>query len=160
MKMKERSLSVKFWESEGDSGLNSSDQELLMRARRAAKDGYTPYSHFKVGAAVRLSSGEIIVANNQENAAFPSGMCAERVAINYALATYPNASIDSIAISAVVDGAEKEEPIYPCGACRQVMVESEKRGATPIKVIAGGKRITHVIKGIDSLMPFAFEEIE
>ncbi|MFA5713118.1 MAG: cytidine deaminase [Bacteroidales bacterium] len=158
--MEERSLTVKYREYIEDVGLSEGERQLLNCARKAAKDGYAPYSNFRVGAAVRLDNGEIIIANNQENAALPSGMCAERVALNYAHSNYPNSSVDSIAISAFVDGAEKEEPIYPCGSCRQVMVESEKRSSNPIKVIAGGRGYTHVVEGIKNFLPFAFEEIE
>ena len=141
------------------AGLEQQDSELLKKAADAAKSAYAPYSNFNVGAAVRLSNGEVIAASNQENAAYPSGLCAERVAIFYAHARYPDSNIESIAVTASVDGHLCEDPTYPCGACRQVMAESENRSGKPIKIIIGGERITQVMDSVSSLLPFSFDNL-
>ena len=109
------------------SDLPSSIQTLMNKAHEARENAYAPYSQFKVGAALQLDSGEIILGNNQENAAYPSGLCAERVAIFHASATHPNAIITSMAISARSLKNKVTSPVAPCGACRQVMVELAQR---------------------------------
>ena len=108
---------------------------------------------------MRLSNGEIIAASNQENAAYPSGLCAERVAIFYAHAKFPDASVESIAVTASVGGHICETPTYPCGACRQVLAESEMRSGSPIRVIVGGEKFTQVMDSISALLPFTFDNL-
>jgi len=125
--MCQKSISISYNEYFRNEGLDLKDKELLDRAKMASEGAYAPYSNFNVGAAVRLSNGEIIAASNQENAAYPSGLCAERVAIFYAHAKFPDASVESIAVTASVGGHICETPTYPCGACRQVLAESEMR---------------------------------
>lgn len=134
------------------------EQELIHAARNAVKNSYAPYSRFHVGSAVLLHSGEIIVGNNQENVAYPSGLCAERVALFYAAATRPNEKIDAIAIVAHAEKFEIIEPVAPCGACRQVMGEYEKNQQQNIKVImmADGEKF-YVIESCKSLLPLIFE---
>ena len=102
--MNQKSISISYREYTSNEGLDSRDMELLDRAQLAAGGSYAPYSNFNVGAAVRLSNGEIVAASNQENAAYPSGLCAERVAIFYAHARFPEASVEAIAVTASVDG--------------------------------------------------------
>lgn len=131
--------------------------DLLMQARSAAKDAYAPYSRFKVGAAVLLSNGTVIKANNQENAAYPSGMCAERVALYYAHAAHPDVAVEAIAITALGEKAVIAEPLAPCGACRQVMAESEKNSKKPMRVIMQGEEgPIMVAESMKVLLPFSF----
>ncbi|MEN6619208.1 MAG: cytidine deaminase [Rikenellaceae bacterium] len=157
--MHQKSITITYEEYYSNEELNSSDKELLNRAIEATKGSYAPYSKFNVGAALRLDNGEIIAASNQENAAYPSGLCAERVAIFYAHAKYPKASIESLAVTATVSGNLCETPTYPCGACRQVMAESELRAGKPIRVIVGGEKITQIVEDINSLLPFVFDNL-
>ncbi|NLV38142.1 MAG: cytidine deaminase, partial [Bacteroidales bacterium] len=105
--------------------LSKQEKELIEAAKKASLDAYAPYSGFKVGSALLLDNGEILVANNQENAAYPSGLCAERVVLFYANATYPKNRVLSLAVAANKEGIFTENPISPCGSCRQVLLESE-----------------------------------
>ena len=157
--MCQKSISISYKEYFRNEGLELKDKELLDRAKKASEGAYAPYSNFNVGAAVRLSNGEIIAASNQENAAYPSGLCAERVAIFYAHAKFPDASVESIAVTASVGGHICETPTYPCGACRQVRAESEMRSGSPIRVIVGGEKFTQVMESISALLPFTFDNL-
>ncbi|MBP1671551.1 MAG: cytidine deaminase [Bacteroidales bacterium] len=157
--MCQKSISISYKEYFRNEGLELKDKELLDRAKKASEGAYAPYSNFNVGAAVRLSNGEIIAASNQENAAYPSGLCAERVAIFYAHAKFPDASVESIAVTASVGGHICETPTYPCGACRQVLAESEMRSGSPIRVIVGGEKFTQVMDSISALLPFTFDNL-
>jgi cytidine deaminase len=157
--MCQKSISISYNEYFRNEGLDLKDKELLDRAKMASEGAYAPYSNFNVGAAVRLSNGEIIAASNQENAAYPSGLCAERVAIFYAHAKFPDASVESIAVTASVGGHICETPTYPCGACRQVLAESEMRSGSPIRVIVGGEKFTQVMESISALLPFTFDNL-
>lgn len=157
--MCQKSISISYKEYFRNEGLDLKDKELLDRAKMASEGAYAPYSNFNVGAAVRLSNGEIIAASNQENAAYPSGLCAERVAIFYAHAKFPDASVESIAVTASVGGHICETPTYPCGACRQVLAESEMRSGSPIRVIVGGEKFTQVMDSISALLPFTFDNL-
>lgn len=130
-------------------------KQLCDKALLAAKNAYAPYSHFKVGAAVLLENGEIISGNNQENAAYPSGLCAERVALFYAGAQYPDIPVLVIAISAV-HGGEQVGHITPCGACRQVLLETEQRYNKPVKIVLSGKDEVYIIENASSLLPLCF----
>ncbi len=157
--MCQKSISISYNEYFRNEGLDSKDSELLDRAKKASEGAYAPYSNFNVGAAVRLSNGEIIAASNQENAAYPSGLCAERVAIFYAHAKFPEAAVESIAVTASVGGHICDTPTYPCGACRQVLSESEMRSGSPIRVIVGGEKFTQVMDSISALLPFSFDNL-
>ena len=134
------------------------DQKLMLDAQSAAKDAYAPYSHFHVGAAVLLENGDIIKGNNQENAAYPSGLCAERVALFSAGAQHPNVKIQTIAITAYPEATfSYTVSVSPCGDCRQVMSEYENRYEHNIRLIMetdGGKYI--VTQTVRSLLPFVF----
>lgn len=137
--------------------LRSEDRSLLEKAIEAAKNGYAPYSKFFVGAALLLENTVIITGNNQENAAYPSGTCAERTAVFYASSQYPNARIKSIAIAYHSDSNQFQDPISPCGACRQVLAEYESRSGEPIRVIMGSKSgKIYITKSIESLLPMMF----
>ena len=135
------------------------DAELMRRAHAAARNAYAPYSKFHVGAAVRLANGEIVVGNNVENAAYPSGLCAERVAMFAAMAQFPSVPFEALAITAWSSTKAISEPVAPCGACRQVMVEVEHFSKRPLRVLCQGDTgPVMVFDGIESLMPFIFLE--
>ncbi len=137
--------------------LSQKDQHLVHQAIQVAKKAYAPYSCFLVGSAVWLEDGNVVLGNNQENIAYPSGMCAERVALFYAGANYPNTTIQTIAIYAEGDLIDKDACISPCGSCRQVIVESESRQKSPIRVILvsqDGK--TWVFESVQDIFLFPF----
>ncbi|MCR5578178.1 MAG: cytidine deaminase [Prevotella sp.] len=139
--------------------LTPNEQHLLQLAIEATGRSYAPYSKFCVGAAVRLDNGIELAGSNQENAAYPSGLCAERTALFYAGAQYPDVPVRMLAIAARgTDGELTEEPTGPCGACRQVIIESETRADSPIRILLYGKKYVYVIDGIRPLMPLTFSE--
>jgi len=139
--------------------LTADEQHLIELAIEATSRSYAPYSHFHVGAAVRLANGVELSGSNQENAAYPSGLCAERTTLFYAGAQYPNVPVRMMAIAARgTDGELTEEPTGPCGACRQVIVESETRAGQPIRILLYGRKHIYVIDGIRPLMPLCFSE--
>ena len=137
--------------------LNAQDAELLQYAHKAAQNAYAPYSRFHVGAAVRLANGKIVSGNNIENAAYPSGLCAERVTLFSAQAQYPGVAIEAIAVTAHSEKTLVDEPIAPCGACRQVMVEVEKVSQCKLRILCQGETgPVMAFDGIETLMPFFF----
>lgn len=149
--------SINYHLADNYSELSSDDQLLVEKAYSVAKNAYAPYSNFHVGAAVLLNSGEIILGSNQENAAFPSGICAERVALFYAGANFSNCEIVKIVIVAKGNFLPADKILSPCGSCRQVMLESEMRQKTPFQVILvseNGKTI--IFNKAQDLLPFAF----
>ncbi|WP_088323591.1 cytidine deaminase [Polaribacter tangerinus] len=141
------------------SELPLADKELMQRAVKARKNAYAPYSKFSVGAALLLENGNIVIGNNQENAAYPSGMCAERVAIWQAGALFPGVKILKIAISASSSITLVDKPVGPCGACRQTLSEYEINQQQPFEVIFMGE-VGEVIKttSLLSLLPFSFDK--
>ncbi|NPA45422.1 MAG: cytidine deaminase [Chlorobi bacterium] len=155
-----RKVEIKTTTYEYDSlqELNESEQILIKKSKEAVKNAYAPYSKFNVGAAVLLENGEIITGTNQENAAYPSGLCAERVAIFYANSKYPDVAIKSLAVTAFYNEEYIENPLPPCGACRQVIVESETRFKKPIKIYLVSKEKITVIEDAKSLLPLNFDE--
>lgn len=137
--------------------LDANDAELLRLAHEATKNSYAPYSKFHVGAAARLANGKTITGSNIENAAYPSGLCAERVTLFAAQAQYPDVPVEAIAITATSESKCIDEPIAPCGACRQVMVEMEQRSGKPLRVLCQGETgAIMAFDGIKSLVPFMF----
>jgi len=144
---------------ESISELPNSIQELMNKAHQARENAYAPYSHFKVGTAIRLDSEEIITGNNQENAAYPSGMCAERVAIFYTGATYPNAIVKSMAITARSLNKKTTDAVPPCGACRQVLAEYEVKQESPIAIYFMGET-GKIVKAnsVKDLLPLIFDK--
>lgn len=134
-------------------------QNLMHEAVAIRKIAYAPYSHFKVGTAILLDNGEIILGSNQENAAYPSGLCAERVAVFYAGAKYPEAKILKMAISAASDNTTTSAPIPPCGACRQSLAEYEIKQNTPIEIYFMGE-IGSIYKSdsLKNLLPLLFDK--
>ena len=142
---------------ESASNLSAEDQALLKKAANALKDAYAPYSRFNVGAALLLKNGEIVIGNNQENVAYPSGLCAERVALFAAGAHYPDIPVKTIAILAQSDKVSIDEPLAPCGACRQVMCETENRYGQKIKVLLKGDADKiYVINSVSDILPLSF----
>ncbi len=155
--MEKREIRILVEEYAGIEALNENDRNLLSEARKISEQAYAPYSGFHVGAAVELSNGKQISGSNQENMAYPSGLCAERVALFYAGSSYPEAGIKTLAISAINQEGERPDVAAPCGACRQVMLESEMRAGTPMRVILDGNPI-RILNGISSLLPFSFKK--
>lgn len=137
--------------------LSKDDQQLVLMAREISGKAYAPYSNFSVGAAVLLVNGEIIKGNNQENADFTDGLCAERVALFYAHSIHPNVAVDTIAVSAKNLNGLIPGPSLPCGSCRQVLIESESRFNHQIKIILDGADKIFVFDGAENLLPFAFK---
>ena len=134
------------------------DRELIDEAREAAKRCYAPYSRFGVGAAVRLADGTIVTGNNQENAAYPSGLCAERTTLFWANAQYPDIAVDTLVIAARSEAGELARPIPPCGACRQVILEVEKRYSRTIRIILFGTHESYLVEdGVKALLPLCFD---
>lgn len=140
------------------SELSSEDKMLMDKAVEARGKAYAPYSKFSVGAALLLENNEVILGNNQENAAYPSGMCAERVAIWKAGSDYPNVKILKLAISASSTISKVDKPVGPCGACRQSLSEYEIKQKQPFPIIFMGE-VGEIIKtpSLDSLLPFSFD---
>jgi cytidine deaminase len=131
-------------------------QELVNRAKEQTRKAYAPYSKFQVGAAVLLADGSIVCGSNQENAAYPSGLCAERVAMFSANALHPDKKVTALAIAAFTDGEFLQTPITPCGACRQVLLETETRFGQEMEVIMYGEKETYLVKKASDLLPLNF----
>ena len=137
--------------------LNTVSKNLLLRAKEAAKNAYAPYSKFNVGCALLLENGEIILGNNQENIAYPSGLCAERTAVFYAGANFPTIPIKMLAVTAFAKSYEVNQPVMPCGACLQSMSEFELRFSKPIQIILqGNSGPIYVAEGTKTFLPFQF----
>jgi cytidine deaminase len=152
----ERNISFNYKEFDTSSDLDPEDQELLQSAERAASNAYAPYSGFFVGAALRLESGQIVTGTNVENAAFPSGICAERNAIANASANHPGNKPVALAIAALSGKEFTAEPVSPCGNCRQVIAEEEYRNGRNIRIILGGKNKIRIIESGSDLLPLQF----
>lgn len=155
--MKKREISTIIHEFSSLAELNKDDRILAERAQKAAYKAYAPYSQFKVGSSVLLENSEIIDGNNQENAAYPSGVCAERVALSFASASYPDLDIKAIAIAALMNDLVTDEPVPPCGFCRQVMIETELKQESPLRVILVGKAKVQIIESARQLLPLYFD---
>ena len=152
--MKEIILTIKYSQYAQLTELPEMDQELIIQAREAIKRGYAPYSGYHVGAAVLLQNGIIITGSNQENAAYPSGLCAERTALFYASSQHPLVPVVAVAVSTQNDPFS--DYAKPCGACRQVMAEYEDLSNQPMHIILDGTAQIIVIDGINGLLPFRF----
>ena len=138
--------------------LDEKDRQLVEAAIEATKSSYAPYSHFNVGAAVRLDNGVVIPGCNQENAAFGVTICAERTALFAAGAQYPDAKVEAIAIAARNADGLLDEPVSPCGTCRQAMVETEKRSGNKLHILLYGRKHVYIIEGIGALLPLTFSD--
>lgn len=157
--MKEFNITAKFTIYNNSEELDTSDKNLLLQAIEARKKAYSPYSKFSVGVSLLLKNGIIVLGNNQENAAYPSGMCAERIAIWNASSQYPNIPIKKIFISASSSKSSVNKPVSPCGSCRQTIAEYEIKQAENIKIYFSGETgpIIHS-NSIKDLLPLAFDK--
>ncbi|MCI6159753.1 MAG: cytidine deaminase [Prevotellaceae bacterium] len=136
--------------------LEDSEQRLVKKAMEATNNSYSPYSRFRVGAALRLENGTEVIGANQENAAFPVTLCAERTAVFAAQAQYPDQPVLALAIAAQNESGFVNDPVSPCGSCRQVVLEIEQRYGRSVKIYLHGKRGVYVIDGIRNLLPLSF----
>ena len=157
--MKKQSLTIEYTEYDSIEELPHKEKELLETAIAALKGSYAPYSHFNVGAAVRLRNGICVKGSNQENAAYPSGLCAERTAMFSAASRYPEESFEALAVVAAQNGKLQPSPSYPCGACRQVMAQYEVKFGKPLKVIVGSAGKIQVFDSVSGILPFIFDDI-
>lgn len=139
--------------------LAAKDKELAQAAIDATASAYAPYSKFNVGAAVLFEDGEIVKGSNQENAAYPSGICAERTALFYASASRPNKAMAALAIAASQEGNLLETPVTPCGACRQVMAQYQLKSGIPMRILLVGAHKIWEFGKVDDLLPFTFDSI-
>jgi cytidine deaminase len=159
--MKKIEVTVSYIEYESPDELGDDDRLLLEKARGAIRSAYAPYSAYHVGAAVLLENGKIFTGNNQENVAYPSGICAERVALFYASSQYPDVPVKAMAISAKAKGFKVHSPVNPCGSCRQVMAETENRFGNKLRLIMRGENgKINVIAGVSNLLPLMFRAEE
>jgi len=156
--MKNIQFSASFEEYSDKEDLEASDKELMDMAMEARDRSYSPYSQFSVGAAVLLENGKIVTGNNQENAAYPSGMCAERVAIWTASAMYPGIRVLKLLLSGKSKLRLVETPVSPCGACRQVLSEYESKQDSKIEIYFTGETGKVIkTKSVRDLLPFSFD---
>lgn len=155
--MEKKSISVNYTLYNSLDELPKDEQDLMLDAKKALNQAYAVYSGFKVGASLLLEDGNIVIGNNQENIAFPSSLCAERVALYYCKANHPDKAVKKIAITAHSHNEVLNEPVSPCGSCRQVMAEYERLQDEPMKVILMGETGKVVIfETVAELLPFAF----
>ena len=157
--MANKEIKIAYQEFNSLEELNPQEQQLARAAIEATEFSYAPYSNFNVGAAVMYEDGEIIKGSNQENAAYPSGICAERTALFYAGAAHPEKSIIKIAIAAGQHGTLVSEPVTPCGACRQVMAQYQTKGGRPMEVILIGSSKIWKFAKVNDLLPLIFDSI-
>ena len=155
--MRKVTLELGFIEYSSLEEMDPQDQEVVKAAIEAQKGSYAPYSNFNVGAAVRLEDGTIVKGANQENAAYPSGLCAERTAMFAAGATYPGIPMTTLAIVGGFGFTLSETPCTPCGGCRQVMAEYQTAGKRPLSVIMFGTEKTWKFEKVDDILPFIFD---
>ena len=157
--MTSKEIKIAYKEYESLAELEPMDRELAQAAIDATAQAYAPYSKFNVGAAVRFQDGEIIKGANQENAAYPSGLCAERTALFYASASRPDKPMVAIAIAASQNGQLLETPVTPCGACRQVMAQYQLKSGLQMMVLLIGAHSILKFEKVDDLLPFIFDSI-
>ena len=138
--------------------LDKPDARLLLKAKEALASAYAPYSNFVVGAAVRLFGGRIVKGANQENASYPIGICAERVALFAAASQYPDLTVTAIAITAKSNTQQLTTPVSPCGACRQAILETEFRYQHPVRIIMHGETgPVYIVESVRTLLPISFD---
>lgn len=146
-------INIPYERYENPKEMSPADAELIAEARQATQHSYAPFSGFKVGAAARLKSGRIIIGANRESEVYPSGLCAERVLLFSHQANYADDAIEAIAIAS--DPAPRE--CYPCGACRQTLIDVERRQGQPLRIIMAGEESATVVESAESLLPFKFK---
>ncbi len=150
-----KTINIEYTEFDSVSDLNGESRELITQAEDNLRGAYAPYSNFKVSSVCQLENGEKVVGTNQENAAYPSGLCAERVAVFAAKSKYPDQNIDKIVI---VTEESNATPFSPCGGCRQVLIEYEMNQKQPIKLILkSGNSTIWEFKSVKDIFPFAFD---
>ncbi len=154
--MNKRETVISYLEYQGIGELPAADRKLVEEAVAAASGAYAPYSHFMVGAAILLDDETVIRGANVENAAFPSGSCAEKTALSYTVANCHGSRSVAIAIAAISGGKLTPQPVPPCGNCRQMLIEEEQRLGRPIRVILAGESAVFVLDNCQSLMPLSF----
>lgn len=157
--MNEKEIRINFVEYSSLEEMGPEDRELAAEAIAAMGNAYAPYSHFHVGAAVRMSNGQIVRGSNQENAAFPSSLCAERTAMFAAAAKYPDKDMRSIAVAGGVYGKLANQPVTPCGACRQVMAQYQTKAGKAMSVIMIGASCIWKFEKVDDILPLIFDSI-
>ncbi len=155
--MKKQHIGFDLFIYDDQDKLAASERRLLEKAIEARKNAYAPYSHFQVGAAVLMENGEVVIGNNQENASYPSGLCAERVAVFQAGALYPGVAILAIAISAASKNHVLDTPAGPCGNCRQAILEYEIKQRSPISLLLQGEKgAIYKCNSLKDILPLAF----
>ena len=151
-----RKIALHYLQHASWKAMPKEDRELLERAAKAARRAYAPYSKFRVGTALRMEDGQVVEGNNQENASFPAGICAERTALHAAMSTMPKGIIESMAI--VVPQVRGSRPVTPCGICRQALIEQERRQEGPIRLLMGLMRGPVIeMFSVDALLPLSFD---
>lgn len=158
--MAQKVLNIAYEEFSSPQEMDPRDQELVAAAIDAQKGSYSPYSRFQVGAALLMEDGTIVKGANQENIAYPSGLCAERVAMFWASANMPDVDMDTLAIAGADKGVLCESPASPCGACRQVMAEYQKKFKRPLKIILVGAKRIRKFQKVDDILPFIFDSLK
>lgn len=158
--MTTKELNIRYTEYDSVEEMVPEDRELVAQAVLAREGSYSPYSRFSVGAALRLMDGTVVKGANQENAAYPAGLCAERTAMFSASANYPDVPFDTLAIVAGRHGETCAYPASPCGSCRQVMAEFQKKNRHPLKVILVGEKRICKFERVDDLLPFIFDSLD
>ena len=157
--MIKREIKVAFGEYNDIGELNETDRQLCLEAVKALANSHSPYSKFRVGVAMKLQSGRVILASNQENVAYPSGLCAERVALFNWGANHPDDPIETMAITAQTDEFKLTKPVTSCGSCLQVLAEYEKKQSKPVRVLLYCQNgPVWAIAGIENQLPFLFFE--
>lgn len=155
--MKKFEIKTTFTVYENEGELSAEDKKLLKMAREAATRAYASYSRFQVGAALLLDNGEIVTGSNQENCAYPSGLCAERTTAFYASSRYPNVPFKKLVVTAINPSQKLTSPVPPCGACRQVLSEYEQKGGMPmIVMMAGEEGEIWQVESVADLLPLSF----
>lgn len=154
-----KKITIEYISYDSKNEMCEEDQMLVEAALEAQKTAYTPYSHFDVGAALLLDNGEIVKGSNQENMAFPSGLCAERTALFSAGANFPKVGIKSLAVVAGPSGTICKTPASPCGACRQVMAEYQSLSGHKMNIILIGESAIYKFKQVDDILPFIFDSL-
>ena len=157
--MADKKYIINYEEFSSASQMTPEDQEMVAAALDAQKGSYSPYSHFQVGASLKLENGLVLKGANQENAAYPSGLCAERTVMFYAGANYPDIPFDTLAIAGSDHGVLCESTASPCGACRQVMAEYQKKHNKPFNIILVGSKRIRKFHCVDDVLPFIFDSL-
>ncbi len=150
-------IRINIEEYKSPDELSDEEQQLIERAIQTARDAYAPYSEFHVGASLLLDDGTFVDGNNQENAAYPDGLCAERVAMFSANALHPGSPVKMMAVAAMYQDKLLDQPVYPCGSCRQALLESENRFMQPVRILMYGQAGIHAVSSIKDLLPLSFD---